>query len=228
MSSTDDIPAWRWPATIAAFILALTAAFAVGVGVLDLATDPSEIGSRMLWLGLGVGVPAAFVATFTSPGRSRDHRRLFVIGVGLWPFISFALFLVWRIGLSGEQEAACIDGDDPACVTLAERRAKRGRMDDAERLWTIACDRTHGPACFALAGRLESGRGLDADPPRARALYEIACDDEVHDACRRLGTMCRRGEGGPIDLDAAHLAFETACDAGVAAACDDLSTLDTP
>ena len=228
MTANDDIPAWRWPATLAAFVVALISAFAVGVGILDLATAPSGIGSRMLWAGLGVGVPAVFVATFTSPGRRRDHRRLFVIGVGLWPFVAFGLFLVWRIGLSGEQRVACDAGDDEACVTLAERRAKRGRVDDAVTLWSTACDRAHGPACYALAGRLESGRGIAPDPARARVLHGIACTNDVPSACQRLGAMCRRGDGGPIDLDAARVAFTSACDAGVAAACDDLATLDAP
>lgn len=226
MTPTDDIPSWRWPATIAAFIVALTSVFAVAFGVLDLATAPSEGGSRLLWTGLGVGVPATFVATFTSPGRPRDHRRLFVIGVGLWPFVSFALFLIWRIGLAGEQYDACQAGDDDACVTLAERRAKRGRLDDAVALWTTACDRTYGPACYAMAGRLESGRGIDADPDAARGLYGQACDAGIPEACRRLGTMCRRGQGGAVDLDAAERAFAQACDAGLAAACDDLATME--
>jgi len=55
----------------------------------------------------------------------------------------------------------------------------------ALELTTKACDAGHGPACYDLARKYESGKGVSKDLALARGLYKKACDGSVRVACNK-------------------------------------------
>ncbi|MCA8905423.1 MAG: sel1 repeat family protein, partial [Hyphomonas sp.] len=68
--------------------------------------------------------------------------------------------------------------------------------------------------CTRLGILFEEGRGVDADPARARLLYQRACAASEADACMRLGDLYRTGTGTHEQHAAAKTNYKAACELG--------------
>ncbi len=77
-------------------------------------------------------------------------------------------------------------------------------------------------ACDAFGTRLEKGRYVLRDLPRAATLLDTACGGGIAAACARLGSLYLDGRG--VDADSVHAAalFETACAGGAREGCGQL------
>jgi hypothetical protein len=179
---------------------------AIGVGLFDDIGPRSAIGDALVRTGLvGAALTTALAVVLRSSGAA---KRYSIAVFGTWPFTVFGLFLVWQIGLSAEQAAACLDGDGEACATLGERKLRRGKVDDGLRWHEEGCARGSGRACAALAYATEDENG-------AARYFSLACDAGVSQACARLA------ETTPDPTERLRL-LERACDLGDASACDSL------
>jgi hypothetical protein len=228
---TDSIPPnarVRWILALLCWFLAATAWVGMLVGLIDLAFDRSATGQQLLQGG-GLAAVVLTVLTFAlKPGLPREGSRLFTIAFGWWPFAAFGFFLVWRIGVSGEQLVACEAGDGDSCWRLAERRERRDRAPEARAIFETGCALDHTRCCTALGSMREYGRGGEPDLPGALAAYEQACNGGEALACLRLGSMLKAGRGSAADPVRAATFFERACAAGSPSGCEELRLVQPP
>ena len=98
--------------------------------------------------------------------------------------------------------------------TMAEEAYELGDYDEARKRYMQACDGNIAAGCTRLGILFEEGRGVDADPARARLLFKRACTASEADACMRLGDLWRTGKGGQEQHATAKEYYKTACDLG--------------
>lgn len=161
----------------------------------------------MIRYGVALTVLGLLFAVTLRPRRAGEWRRLIIIAVGVWPFAAFALFIGWRIAVSGVQADECAAGNAEQCFTLAARRDRRGRLEEARALFLAGCDLGHAQSCATLGVRLAA-----IDDPEANPLLERACDGGVAIACSRLADRTP-------DPAAAAALRERACEAGDESSC---------
>ena len=206
-SGRPRLARWLWGIGFTFFI-------AAAVGVVDAISFRSGVGSSMLIggggvAGLGMGLGAALRSR--EPG---EWRRLGFIALGVWPFASFLLFLGWQIAMSVEQAGLCEGGDVDACLTLAERKQRRGKSEEAIIYAEAACELESIDGC-ALLGSLLYYTG--DDDVRALELLEGACDADHPIACSTAGRVLSRPPYS--NPGRASEFFQRACDLGVASSC---------
>jgi TPR repeat protein len=107
------------------------------------------------------------------------------------------------------EPAASLARDTPALVHILETRCGWERADD----------------CLDLAGRLQHGEGIAADPSRALALYEKVCAAELFEACGLAGWAHESGQGVLQDGARAATLYARGCDGGDLYSCENLSRL---
>lgn len=119
-------------------------------------------------------------------------------------------------------DRACLKKDPEGCYQLA-----LGWGNDAEKLenYANACDAGWAEACTNLGARYGNGKGVTADPVRARELAEKACKGGDSMGCANLGLYLRDGMGGPKDLPRAATVLRQACDASEGPACNRLASM---
>gem|GEM_PF-3159009 len=143
-------------------------------------------------------------------------------------------------GSAGPQDphARCEAGDAPSCATLATAAFKgigQGQdLDEAERLWGLACAGGVAPACMD-AGILNGGHAhLDAgahrhpNPGRAARWYSRACDLSEPAGCYALSLLHADGQGIERDPDKARRLMKRACDLGHGPACEHVGGGENP
>lgn len=215
MTPTENQPPPRQTLRRVVSVLAITiatcAAVAALIGLLDAALGTTEIGATYRFSGTVLAVIGVVVAGLAMPKGPRELRRLAIISFGVWPFAAFVLFIAWRIGVANVQAEACTAGDATACFTLAKRRDKRGRVDEARALFMEGCALGHALSCATLGFRGEAP-GIDTDD--VNAFLQTACEGDVAQACARLAT---RVEG--VDPARAQALLRAGCAAGDASSC---------
>jgi len=117
-------------------------------------------------------------------------------------------------------QRACIKKDPEGCYLLAV-----SFKEDIIASYTTACDGGWAWACTNLGVQYAQGKGVAADPERARALAEKACKLEDSMACSNLGMYLMNGSGGPKDLPRAITLSRGACDADEGEACARLAQM---
>ncbi|MFW5738860.1 MAG: tetratricopeptide repeat protein [Myxococcota bacterium] len=118
----------------------------------------------------------------------------------------------------------CALSDPEACylaAVLLQTFPREGESEDTGPLLQRACRAAHGPACLALALRLEA-RG---NPGQAARWLERGCELGVARACFNLGVMHHQGAGVKLDLERAAALYEQACASGEPVACSDLGVM---
>jgi hypothetical protein len=220
------IQRWRWPTSVAVWMIGVTGMVAWGIGALDQFAGATASGEQLAAWGRPVGVVGLIVGFALKPRGSGTLRKLLAISVGLWPFLAFGLFLRWQINMSEEQRSACEAGDHRSCERLAIRREKRGRFEDAQPLFERACGGGIARACYNAGAMLRDGRGVERSTERAAALFRTGCDGDDALSCQLLGQLLKRGDGLPRDLVEARRLFDRACTAGLASACSELEFLE--
>jgi uncharacterized protein len=134
-------------------------------------------------------------------------------------------------GLSGYDawELGCQHGSLESCYAAARWRMEggAGRLS-AATLLRASCPEpgsgsaspdVHWNGCLALAGLLERGEGVEAQPRRAAALYERVCDMKIRVGCREAARMAEGGIGGPANRALAERMHGAACRLGDGEAC---------
>lgn len=129
---------------------------------------------------------------------------------------------------AAEVFALACQRDDPAsCSGLAHVAdlANPRDLPRARALWTKACERKHGPACYRL-GELAQNESKAAKPEllKAAALFRDACDHKVWPACVLWAALLE----GPLRTDAPARvgeAIQQACSGGSPAGCTYLGFL---
>lgn len=189
--------------------------FALSIGGLDIAIapldGPSATGQALL-RGGAIAAALGITAWLAGAATSRRARgRSAIVAVGIWPFLTFGLFIGWRIGVAGEQAELCEAGEVQACYDLGRRKQRRGKPDEARHWFALGCDGGVGSACLGLAAV------TPAAEERGAAL-RAGCAIDSGEACDRLGRMLRAGDlDGPADE--ADRVTRRACELGVASAC---------
>jgi TPR repeat protein len=119
-------------------------------------------------------------------------------------------------------ERACAQKHPEGCYQLA-----LGWGDDQSRVanYRIACEANHALACTNLGARYGKGKGVTADPGRARELADKACKLGDSMGCSNLGMYMRDGTGGPKDMPKAIELSRKACDDGEGPACERLAEI---
>lgn len=186
--------------------VATSALFVAGVGLLDHFAGASERGQAMLRWGGPAGLACAVAALLVAPRTRRARARLAIVALGVFPFATFGAFLLWRVGVSAEQLAACEAGDGAACRDLAERKERRGRPEEAAPLLVAGCEHDDGRACTALAIQ-------DPAHPEAETRMQRGCELGVALACVELANDA-------TDTTARLALLGKACDLGDASACE--------
>ncbi len=200
----------RWRVAVVAWAVAIIAAIAAAIGLLDRLTTPTAAGDAFLKYGASVAVGLGICVAILRPTGLQARRRLGLVAFGVWPFATFLLFIAWRIGISAEQLHACDGGDHIACHELAVRKARRGRVEIADRLHRRACAGQEPRSCTALGLR-----AVDDGAPDAAALLAVGCDGGIAHACVGLGRLQR--DAGRDDNARRWMA--RACELGDASAC---------
>lgn len=125
-------------------------------------------------------------------------------------------------------ELECNRAELTACRELAEMHqvgsAPDADIDEAIRLFEMACDGELIDACLALAVLYrthEARQDLDS----ARLLLSNACDSGHPGSCLNLALMNLNGEGCQPNPSLAAEAFSELCEAGNGPACEELSDL---
>ena len=115
-----------------------------------------------------------------------------------------------------------------ACAELGEmhqvRTAPSASVDEAIRLFQMACDGELIDACFALA-QLYRTQEDRLDLSSARQLLSDSCDSGHLDSCVIEALMLLNGEGCQPNPSLAAEAFSELCEAGNGTACEELSDL---
>lgn len=96
-------------------------------------------------------------------------------------------------------QAACQNGDPPACTAL-------GKAHRAIDLFRLACDLGDSEGCYLLGVNIGS-ENKDAAPP-----YEQACDGGNALACTNLGWMYQFGHGVRADAGEAVRLYRRGCE----------------
>jgi TPR repeat protein len=122
-------------------------------------------------------------------------------------------------------EKACAGDDATGCARSGEALEARGDHALALDAFVKACDIGLDASCADAAALLAAGRGVTADPARARALHTIACDADVARGCHGLAALVAGGLGGDRNWGEGVALYEKACTLGVTAACKEAKRL---
>ena len=162
----------------------------------------------------GVGVPQDVVRARRLYGDAcdaGDSTSCFLVGSTLAKTDPEGALAVLR--------RSCDLDDALGCAELGELALARGDDALAARAYRAACSIDNAQSCAGLARLLFEGRGVEADPPRARALLERGCDATDALACLDLARRLRDGDGVPADARAAVDRYVAACDHGFGKGC---------
>jgi hypothetical protein len=100
-------------------------------------------------------------------------------------------------------------------------RDARGALDHLRH----ACDAEVAPACTALGGHMETGRGMRQDYAEAGRVYAIACRLGDLAGCVNLATLEEEGRGRAVNATTAARLYGHACDGGELTGCSRLGLL---
>lgn len=188
MSSETNAGGSRWFATLVLAAIAAIAAIACAIGWLDVQTTHSTTGDQMVAIGGSIAVATGILTVLVRPGvRDDEWKKLAFLGIGVWPFATFGLFIGWRIAVSAEQLNACEHGYAEVCTELATRKDRRGRADEATALFEEACALGDADGCLRLAVRSEEV----GDEEAVDRWYREACLGDEALACVRLARRLR-------------------------------------
>lgn len=126
---------------------------------------------------------------------------------------------------------ACVAGSAIACTNFAATGfAKKSPLDGAcmLALFESACAAEEPFGCGMIGRMYAEGRGVTADPGRAKKQLDQACTKFGGFPCHFLGLYLADGKLGPADLAAARTALERGCKTGYKPACASLDQLETP
>ncbi len=91
---------------------------------------------------------------------------------------------------------------------------------DAERLYSEACNEGDMIACNVFGLMLEQGDGIPQDLERAASLYERACEGGAYVGCTNLGILFDTGAGVVASAERAEGLYRVACEGGELLACN--------
>lgn len=201
----------RWLATLFCAAVGSAAAIACAIGWLDIQTAGTQTGHQLVAIGGTVAAAFLCLTVVLRPGHRADEwKKLIFLAIGIWPFATFGLFISWRIGVSAEQLAACEAGYAHVCTTLAVRKDRRGKTDEAGPLFEMACEMRDAEGCLRLAVRSE---GI-LDDEQVDSWFAEACEGDLAIACVRLARRLK--DNRPSE---ALLYLERACEMDDASAC---------
>ncbi|MFT6399262.1 MAG: nitrate reductase NapE component [Bradymonadia bacterium] len=210
----------RWVATLFCAAIASAAAIACAIGWLDVQTAGTQTGNQLVAIGGTVAAIFAVLTVTLRPGRRADEwKKLIFLAIGIWPFATFGLFIGWRIAVAGEQLADCEAGYAEVCTTLAVRKERRGKTDEAGPLFERACEMGHAEGCLRLAVR--SVGVLPA--AQIDAWFAEACEGDLAIACVRLARRLR-----DVRPSEALRYLTEACDLDDASACAEAAAMREP
>lgn len=200
---------------IASALIAWFGAQLAAVGVFDRLFVDSDTGGTFIYVGAAICMAGTFVLGMQKLKRPVGAVKLWLLCVGLMPITMFILFIGWRIALSTENIEKCENGDAVACRTVAEIRAKRGKSDDAIRLYERGCELQDARSCRALGG--QANKEPDKVSESALSYYLKACELSDGLGCDRAANMLRQE-----DPERAQELFERACGLEYVSACSSL------
>lgn len=87
------------------------------------------------------------------------------------------------------------------------------------------CDRGSAKACFSLAEKYGTGKGVPKDEATSARLHEQACRGKFLLGCSVLGSLYLSGQGVPASIEQASAIWQYACDAGEPGSCTLLGVL---
>lgn len=208
-NSPGIVPATR--NVLAAFVAWLGAQIAI-VGLFDHWMVDTATGDRFVLIGTSICLLGSFVLGIQRLRAPVGAKRLWILCLGLTPITMFGLFIAWRIAISGEQRADCVEGNAVACRELAERRAKRGKTEDAIGLFERACAMNDARACRELGGHALRSPGAAQED--SLVYFRKACDLDDALGCNRAGQALETS--APAESQAF---FRRGCDLGYASSC---------
>jgi TPR repeat protein len=110
------------------------------------------------------------------------------------------------------------------CMTEAGRVFKAGKVREAVKLVSRACDTGDPIACYELGLQYADGApGVGQDRARATVLFGRACDHDLALSCFNLAGQFLRGTGAVKDERRGRELLQQACALGAASACDELA-----
>lgn len=197
---------------IAAALVAWLGAQVVMVGMFDQWMVDTATGDTFVVLGTTICLLGSFALGVQKLRAPIGARRLWILCLGLMPITMFLLFLTWRISISGEQRSACEANDAVACRELAERRAKRGKTEDAIGLFERACALNDARGCRELGGQARLMPALAQMEPVAYFQKACALGDGL--GCDRAAQALRA-----TSPEESQKFFQRGCDLGYASSC---------
>jgi TPR repeat protein len=87
------------------------------------------------------------------------------------------------------------------------------------------CERGSAQACYSLAKKYGTGKGVPKDEATSARLYEQACQGKYLPGCTILGSLYLSGQGVPASIERASTVWRHACDAGEPGSCTMLGVL---
>ena len=205
------------PLWLATLLLA-NGVVASGIAAYDAALGATASGGRLLAGGVTMIILGVSLLLMWRRAAGAMRGRLLVLGLGPLPFLLFAWFIIWRIGISADLSEACLQDDDvEACHTLGSVKAKRGRDDDARALLRHGCTLLDARCCLELGG-LERRLGSEA---LALDAYQAACTMQDRIGCFRAGQTALRRDNVPM----ADVYFAAGCTLGDMNSCQEREAL---
>lgn len=123
-------------------------------------------------------------------------------------------------------ERGCVVNQPSSCTAVGTLLVMRPYDDietdyaRAHSLFSDACARDHGPACYYLASMYVQGQGIEPDPRRSLELFERSCELGHGPGCRGVGIL-----HWEPDAAAAVPHLRRACEYGDPMGCHDLGDL---
>lgn len=119
----------------------------------------------------------------------------------------------------------CGMGSTQACAFAGVYLRGVGRVDDAQRFATAACNLLEMNGCTVLANILKLDRATPATLSQSIAFYDMACQEREWGACNNLGDSYEHGRGVPVDKARAARLYALACENGKDIGCRNLDQL---
>lgn len=149
-----------------------------------------------------------------------------------WPigcrWLGWAYQAGWAVKPNEEKarehmQQACDLGEQYGCTELGWVLVNLDRVGEALPIWQKGCDAKDGESCRGVAWAYANGRGVAADPVKARQIAELGCGYTGGDwSCGLLGWYLIEGTGGDKDIPRGRDLMGRGCSAGFTWACTTL------